>query len=680
MTMSNYIKALDDWQLDVLGVPFGGPVNGKDAHGEYFDERSDLELDTVTPILHYYHGYAEDGKPQGKPQKIGRVVSTQKRGDGVWYRVILDKASKLAARVYDAAKRGLAVASSGTAEHLRRVASDGHIDYWPVFELSIFDADENKRPANSYAIAMPALKAVYEQAGQELPDILREPNTTEAEAEGVAVTAAYRAEAVGDGAAEINTHEGEIKMDEKEQIKEAVEAAIKADREAREAEEAARKAEAAKIETAVKDAREKWEAENAKDKRLPDSVILTNLGEIGKYDNLSLAEMDAVLAVMRQTGVKTSDSFLKAYGMKAEAEENKAVSRGVLSAIKGLGIKADELNYSTLSGYGSQFVGTAYSNQIWEAVRQLGGIVNRIPQEVVPDGYSSKYWPVESADPTWYLVAEGTADEDYSYEPARTVTTSKLATANKQLALKKIGAAVMYTGEMVEDSLVAWAPNLQQQLTKSGNEILEHVVIDGDDATGGTTNINDIAGTPAGTEPFLAWDGMRLVALANNARSASGGLTADDYVNTLKLLGTAGIKALDPAACAFIVDPNTYWASLKLDEVKTRDVFGPATIESGQLTRMFGRDLIVSAQMHFMSAARKANSAGKVDQDTTPNNLYGAILAVHFDSWKFAYKRRMTMEITRYAKADAYEITALIRCGLAYRDTSAASISYYVGV
>ena len=676
------VKAIGDWELDVLGIPFGGPNAGKDAHGEYFSAKTDLELNSVKPLIHYYHGYDETGKPQGKPEKIGMVKGYDVRSDGVWWRVALDKASKFAQRVWDAAKRGIAAASSGTAEHLRRVTKEGEIVYWPVFELSLFDTENGKLPANSYAVALPALKAVYEQAGVSLPDILRETSEAEAEAKGDE----HRADAVQSVNGEANNLKTGVPiMDEKEKqvdINQAVTDAVKAafaEREAAAKAEADRKAE---IESAVKAEKEKWEADAAKSQRLPTPTI-THLGEIGQYDEIDMAQMDLTAAVMRKNGVQPSENFLKSYAMKAEsAAKESAGARRIDAAIKAVGVKANELNYSTYSTYGDQWIGVEYSRQLWESIRQTAGIVNRIPQDVIPDGYESKVWPLESTDPTWYKVAEATAAEDTGYTPATTVTASKLSTANKSITLAKLGARVMYSGEMNERSLVRFAPQLQRQLEASGAEILEHAIIDGDDETDASTNINDIAGTPAGTEAFMVWDGFRYLALATSGqnRSASGGLTADDYLNTLKLLGTAGINALDPSKVAFIVDPNTYWASLKLDEVKTRDVFGPATLEAGMLTRMWGREVLASSQMHRMDSDRLANSAGKVDQDTVANNAYGAILAVRFDQWKFAYQRRMTMETTRYARADAWEIVALMTCGLAYRDTSASAITYYVGV
>jgi hypothetical protein len=40
----------------------------------------------------------------------------------------------------------------------------------------------------------------------------------------------------------------------------------------------------------------------------------------------------------------------------------------------------------------------------------------------------------------------------------------------------------------------------------------------------------------------------------------------------------------------------------------------------------------------------------------------------------------MTMEVTRFANSDSWEIVALARFGIAYRDTEASAISYNITV
>ena len=173
----------DTWELDVLGVPYGGPNNGRDSDGEYFSAATNLYLDkypTVPAV--YYHGFDENGVPASEPQIIGKTTGYTVKPDGVWFRVALDKANDYARRVWEAAKNGIARASSGSISHLRRVGRDGHITHWPVAELSIFDAVGNRQPANQYAVAMPVMKAVYAQAGMSLPDDIEGEDAAQPEA------------------------------------------------------------------------------------------------------------------------------------------------------------------------------------------------------------------------------------------------------------------------------------------------------------------------------------------------------------------------------------------------------------------------------------------------------------------------------------------------------------------
>jgi hypothetical protein len=156
----------DEWVLDVLGVPYGSP-DDRDAYGEYFTKETALWLDRIPkrPVV-YYHGLDEK---QGDPEVIGKELGWEKRADGVWFRVLLDKTKDLARRVWRAAKDGLARASSGAISHLVRQTDDGEIVVWPIGELSLFDAGDGKQPANRHAVALPAAKSLYERAGITLP-------------------------------------------------------------------------------------------------------------------------------------------------------------------------------------------------------------------------------------------------------------------------------------------------------------------------------------------------------------------------------------------------------------------------------------------------------------------------------------------------------------------------------
>ena len=217
-------------------------------------------------------------------------------------------------------------------------------------------------------------------------------------------------------------------------------------------------------------------------------------------------------------------------------------------------------------------------------------------------------------------------------------------------------------------------------------EMLESLIIDGDTATANVTNINDIAGQPAGSEYWLGVNGYRKLALVTNTANArdGGALTEDDFLETIKLMGIAGRNGMQKERTAFISDLHTYWQALKLPIVKTRDVNSAATIENGDLTRMWGYDYLPSENMHAPSAGTgyelKAQIDGKIDQDTASDNTKGALLAVRFDQWRPGYRRQMTIETQRHPAADANEIVALLRFGMVYRDIEASAISYNLTV
>lgn len=506
---------------------------------------------------------------------------------------------------------------------------------------------------------------------------------------------------------------GDLNEDEKNELKDlngqlsaltAKEEAVKLLAKAEADEEAERKAERdAAIEAAVKAERERQEIAN----RRPEFngvPYQAQYADTWKYDNLSGAELSLALEMGKKLGVNFQPAAMKAMSLRvAELKDNNTEeSRKSVAYVKGAFKSGTKTNieptkeaveaaikaatdpmYTGGSGIGSDWVGTAYSSDIWNVIRAENRIASKVPSVVIPDGYSSLTMPLESTDMTWYKVAEATASDSTLKVPAATVTASQIATGSKNIPVGKIGARGLYTGELTEDSLIAFAPQLREQLTVSGQEIVESLFIDGDVETSANKNINSIDGTPTSTDFYLTFDGFRKLALVTNtanSRSASGSLTIEDFLATMQLMGTAGLAGVDPSKLGFIVDGNTYYAASRLPEVKTKDVNSAATVENGFLSKAWGVSIMPSWQMHRNASDRKANTSGKVATGTPANNTTGAILCVRFDQWKQAYKRRMTMEVTRIANADSYEIVALARLGLAYRDSEASAISYNVGI
>jgi len=411
--------------------------------------------------------------------------------------------------------------------------------------------------------------------------------------------------------------------------------------------------------------------------------------ETRKYDNIETGDLALLIettksakAVGRSSG-PSADAY-KALAMRLESAEtgkSEPLSHAVKS-FKQRGLKANELNYSTLASYGDEWVGVAYSGVLWEAIRQETRIVSMLPTIEVPQGAESVVIPLESTDPIWYKVAQATAmSSNPGGIPTNTVTASRVGSAAATMTLSKLGARVIWTGEMEEDSMIPFVSELRRQLTTSGAEYLEAAVIDGDTAAGATTNINYIVGTPGGSEYFMTVDGFRKLALVTNtANSRDGGVLASgDFLETVKLMGVGGVNA-DKNKTAFIINSAVHFKALELADVKSRDIFNPATIENGLLAAIYGFPIYVSHHMHKAATTRLALASGKVDGATPTNGTTGSILAVRWDQWRFGYKRRMTIESTRIPAADSTEIVALMRFGLINRDTEAAAISYNLTV
>jgi len=747
-TKSWAVKAIqegDDWILDVRGIPFGSPQQ-VDSDGEYFDAQTVIHEDKYgLPPAVYYHGYDDPNKPSSRPVYLGKSITREKRADGWYFRVILDKAEKLAREIWESAKVGMARASSGSAHHLVRYGSNGRIAEWPVIELSLIDTRmKGHRPANPYAIALPAAKAMYQAAGLPFPSTLnlaaaesqdgtrgsheqrvssstsgREATLSKPNLRGVKMSDenvtidVAGVEAMVEGVLQRHADQQAQRTKIEAEKRAEIEAVVKAERAQimEEAEEAARaklelEAQQKQLQEATYDAMykalsEKLESQNAASRRLPGggAPYVPQFQDTWKYDQLDTGTMawaiNAMNTARMYTGRGAPNQAYKALAQKV-AEDQSELGEYGRRGLKALGInprdaldavKANELNYSTQSGFGDEWVPTVMSTAFWEKVRVNTFVLDLLPTKEFTGAGDTFPLPLEDADPTWYRIGQTTGTNATTGLPDSTIGTSKIGTGKKDMTLAKIGTRVIWANEEEEDSIISWAENARRQAVKGGSEQMEHLVIDGDTETGATANINHIGGTPTSTgvtqDLFLSFDSFRKLALVTNtanSRSAAGSFADTDYIETLKLMGAAGTNALDIMQTCFIQDANVGWKSLSLAVVKTQDVFSQPTIENGVLTGIYGRKVYTSAFMHYKSADRKANTAGKVDQTTTANNTRGGILSVRKDQWLLGWKRRIFMELQSIPGSDAKQLVVTARLGLVYRDTEASAITYNVGV
>ena len=702
------VKAIGKRKLE-LKVAFGGPKSGKDRQGEFFDAMTDFDEENFpSPPVTHYHGFDKNGRPSGKPIFVGKTVKRETRADGHYLIVDLNN-SRHADDIYNAALKGKAVVSPGTVPHLTRPLprrSDGHLDYWPIAEIATWEYKPGAEPANPWSVAsLPGLKSIYREAGLDLPALLNTNDSATPQATGTESPAEPSA---------TNLTKGILDMDEKELT--ALLDRRDAERKAQEQAEIDRKAqEQTRIDAAVKAAEEKAAKELAAMKaqyvaagRLPmgdpnGAPAQARFADTRKYDGLGMGDLAFAAGIL--DAVKRGDAsnrgasvaMLKALAIKV-AEDKTEIGMEGRGAMKAVGLdpgevlnaaKADELNYSTQAGYGDEWVPTVWSPTLWQTVRALTFVLEKIPQRSYDVPGDTFTYPLEGADPTWYLIPQTTDIDSTNRRPNATIGDSKVATSSVNGTFSKVGARILFSGEFSEDSLIPWVPQLRAQTERSFAEQMEHLVIDGDTETAATTNINHIGGTPTNTgtkrDLFLALNGFRkscLVTTTANSRSGSGTLVDTDFMETAWLLGAAGLIGGDPTKVDFIVDPNVSKKAAYLASVKTKDVFTTATLENGLLRAIWGYKVFTSWFMHWRSTTnpREANTAGKVDLTTQANNTTGAILAVRWDQWFFGYKRRMVMKLQDIPDSDAQQLIATARVGMLQRDTEGSAITYNVGI
>lgn len=664
-----------------------------DLENDYFTKDTDFDVTDGDGVTVYY-AHGQDPTLGGR--KLAKGVITLK-DIGVWIEAQLKLRDEYEEAIYRMAKEGKLGWSSGTLSHLVKRVPMGQAQFiksWPLGK----DASLTPTPAAGPELTQVITFKSWLDSNDAFKALIQEGSGNDPADDAKAV------EDTPNGERQETTKQQETKMSENG--KPAAEQPKPVDVEA-----LVQDAVNAAVESAIKAYQDERAAADKKAVNDP-GIAAPNVakhGDVWKYDNYTAADLATTLEFVGSANNRGQREIAKSHDqrprmMKAlalrlesseaddEAEETFLAGKNIKKAgplkvargyMKAAGIKADETDFSTNANYGDEWIGVGYSGDLWLNVRDETRIAQRVPTFEFPMGVESMVIPLESSDPVWYLVAQAGDPTSSTAQISNVVPAKALGTAQQTMSLGKLGSSTSYTGEMVEDSMLPFVPALRRQIAVSGAEYLDASIIDGDTATTTTTNINDIAGTPAATDWFLIWDGFRKLALVTNtANSRDGGsLTSADFLETLKLLGPAGKVGMDARRTSFIIDPWVHWKALELADVKTKDVFTGATLESGMLTRIFGYEVIHTYQMHYAGKGNtayefKANTAGKVDVDTPSNNTTGSLLAVRWDYWRMGWQRRVTTEVERIPRADAWEITSLLRAGLKYRDTDASAITY----
>ena len=400
-------------------------------------------------------------------------------------------------------------------------------------------------------------------------------------------------------------------------------------------------------------------------KRLPladerDAFKMGRIAVGSEFDTLDAMDMLHGYMLMRSAksfhGV--SERFSNALAHK--------VNRAKLKATK-----ADELAYSTQTGFGDEWVPDLWSQQIWHKARQDNTILPLFQSIEMPSNPFEL--PIEGADPTVYFVPETQDEAHLALGSGNPIPDSKVGSGKVTLNAKKLALRVGFSSELVEDAVIPVLNIYREQAVRAITDALDNVLLNGDTTTAASGNINSDHAAPSGTAKYLALDGLRHLPLVDkSARSVSMGAAPTLAKMRETRFKMPGKYAARPSDLAWVVDSGTYAALLNISEFLTMDKAGPlATAQTGQIGFVDGIPVIVSAEMPLTEAD------GKVGRGP---NAQGQALCVYRPGWYVGYRRKIAVSVDYLSYYDSYQLTATVRLAFVRFDQDVASCLYNITV
>lgn len=291
------------------------------------------------------------------------------------------------------------------------------------------------------------------------------------------------------------------------------------------------------------------------------------------------------------------------------------------------------------SGEGAEWVPTGVGGAMHERVRAVGKVSALFSRVQMPQGLWK--WPLEGSDSVAYRVAEPTSDT------ATKVTVSNAGTAGVTFDAEILGARVLFSRSLDQDSAMAIVPFVRNKIVRAFADAEEKAILDGD--TDGTHMDSDVHALGS-SDARWAWDGLRKRGLANGATAdaSNGELTSTRLGAVRAAMGRYGLV---PDRLAVIVGPASYYSVISDANVITVDKYGPdATILHGEIGRVWGMPIIVSEHVR-----ENLNASGVYDGITT-NRTYG--LVVNIEEWAMGVREPLNVTVDGSPYRESYQRVA----------------------
>jgi len=372
-----------------------------------------------------------------------------------------------------------------------------------------------------------------------------------------------------------------------------------------------------------------------------------------------------------------------AHGILSSARDAGLSKRGpseelgnIVTAIQKRAIADEGLNTRAMdTADTTALIGAQYVTTMWESAMQAAVVAPLIRAFPMTD--KTAYIPVFGAPPTPVIYSESTQDDSADYEVQDTPFARVTVTATK------FGIHQKWSGELEEESIVAFVPAIRAQQTGSMGYFTDDIIMNADTTLAATGNINSDDAQLAANNRYVGFDGIRHGALVDNTALVINAGAALTYSHLLQARGLCldrtrlhnwGYPAT-PADFVYVTNPEAVETILNLDELITLDKFGPgATVLNSQVARVGANPLLTTM------AVPRTEADGKVSA-TAGNNTLEQIVAFNRNAYSIGYLRQVTVETYRVAQRDQNGIIMFWRMGLArYTPTGAAAGISHVAV
>jgi HK97 family phage major capsid protein len=348
-----------------------------------------------------------------------------------------------------------------------------------------------------------------------------------------------------------------------------------------------------------------------------------------------------------KAGPKATPKVISEHGFTKAIDPDGFVSK----TYKEFWREAAELKAMTSTGAneGDEWVPTFALADLWRDIHFETRVSASIPRVAMPTNPFDL--PTLDSDVTFY----------YASTENTSVTGSQPNTGKATLTARKIQADVTFSGEVTEDSIIAIAPTIRQNLVRRGAQTIDDLIVHGDTETGATGNVNTDNGAPASGAFYTALNGMRKFALVTNTGQVSNVAAALTTANFTTIRGLLGKYGGRPQDLRIILGQSTLNTIYDIAQVKTVDVYGPnATIVQGELARFFGIPILMSEATPVTDSDLVA-ADGK--SDSTAGTL-GWLVLTNVNGWKHGFRREFQIESDRNIQTDSNILVASFRMAL----------------